>query len=70
MKSNFVVIVRNGESEFGKIKELCKNEPFIEWYEGSFCIIGKFDEEDLGEYEYYPLTDDWQTLSGFHDRIL
>ncbi len=70
MKSNYVVIVRKGENEFKKVKKLCKNKAFIEWSEGSFCIIGLFDESEIKKYEYYSVKEDWQTKSGFSDRIL
>jgi len=75
MKSNIVIIVRDGAETFKKVIALCKNESFIEWDEGNFCIIGTFDEKDLKEYEYYPLRKDgkmydWQTASGFKDRPL
>ncbi len=70
MKSNYVVIIRSGENEFKKVKKLCKNKPFIEWYEGIFCIIGNFDEKKLKGFEYYSVKEDWQTKSGFMDRGL
>lgn len=70
MKSNYVLIIRKGEDEFKKAVKLCKNKPFIEWYNGSFCIIGNFDEKDIKKYEYYDLSVDWQTKSGFQDRVL
>jgi len=70
MKSTHVVIVRKGQEEFKKVKKLCKNKPFIEWYEGVFCIIGNFNEDDIKEFEYYDVKEDWQTKSGFFDRPL
>ena len=70
MKSNFVVIVRKGQKEFEKVINLCRNEPFVEWDNGVFCIVGLFIEDEIKKYEYYKVSDDWQTLSGFSDRAL
>ena len=71
--NNFVVIVRDGSKTFKKVKGLSKNKPFIEYdNNGNFCVIGSFDEEDIKKYEYYDLSvkTDWQTNSGFQDRVL
>lgn len=76
MKSNYVVIIRTGEQDFKKVKALSKTKVFVEYDDnGAFCIIGNFDENKIKEFEYYPLRKDgkmfdWQTESGFNDRIL
>ena len=71
MKHNFAVIVRDGSKSFNKVKELSKSKPFIEYDDnGNFCVIGAFDEDDIKKYEYYDLSVDWQTKSGFQDRVL
>jgi len=71
MNSNFVVILKNGAKDFTKVKELCKNKPFIEYSDlGWFAIVGLFIEDEIKKYEYYPVSVDWETLSGFSDRVL
>ena len=73
MKSNLVVILKDGAKNFKKVKSLSKIKPFIEYSDkGWFCVIGSFDEEDIKKYEYYDLSvkTDWQTKSGFMDRSL
>jgi len=73
MKANFVVILKDGETNFEKVKALSKSKPFIEYSDkGWFCIIGNFIEEEIKKYEYYDLSvaTDWQTKSGFQDRPL
>ncbi len=71
MRSNFVVILKDGSKHFEEVKALSKNKPFIEYSDkGWFCIIGNFDEEDIKDFEYYSVSEDWQTKSGFMDRPL
>lgn len=76
MKSNYVVILKEGTKNFEKVKALSKSKVFVEYDDnGNFCIIGNFNEKEIKEYEYYPLrkdgkTFDWQTESGFSDRAL
>ena len=71
MKSNYVVILKDGAKHFEKVKVLSKNKPFTEYSDkGWFCVIGNFKKEDIKEYEYYSIKKDWQTESGFMDRGL
>lgn len=73
LKSTHVVILKDGAKNFEKVKKLSKNKPFIEYSDkGWFCIIGCFNEKDLKGFEYYDLSveTDWQTRSGFQDRVL
>ena len=73
MKHNYVVILKDGSKNFEKVKALSKTKPFCEFSDkGWLCVIGTFDENEIKEYEYYDLSvaTDWQTKSGFSDRIL
>jgi len=71
LKHNYVIILRDGAKDFTKAKSLSSTKPFIEYDDnGNFCVIGTFMEEDIKDYEYYSVKDDWQTLSGFRDRPL
>jgi len=71
MKSNYVIILKDGEKNFEKVKALSKTKPFCEFSDkGWLCVVGTFDENELKGYEYYSVKEDWQTASGFSDRSL
>ena len=68
---NFVIILKDGQKNFEKVKSLSSTTPFVEYSNrGWFCIIGTFKEKDIKDFEHYSVKDDWQTLSGFQDRPL
>ena len=70
LKSNYVVIIRNGEKEYDEVIALCNNKPFTSWYKGISAITGNFDVKKLEGYEFYDVKSDWNTASGFQDRPL
>lgn len=71
MKYNFVVILKNEQDKVKQIRQLSEFEPDISVSdEGWIALAGSFKEQDIKNFEYYPLSEDWQTKSGWKDRPL
>ena len=71
MEYNFVVILKTGQGRLKSVRALSSFEPTVMVSdEGWLAVIGDFKEADLTEHEYYPATEDWQTLSGWMDLPL
>ena len=71
MNFTYVVILKDGEKKFEKVKNLSTFIPTVMVSgKGWIAIIGNFEEKDIKNYEYYPSSEDWQTMSGWMDLPL
>ena len=67
-KYNFVLIFKDGI-----VPELPYSERNIiihESAQGWKCAKGSWNEEDIKEFEYYSLAEDWQRKTGWVDKLL
>ena len=71
MKYTHVVILKDGEKNFEKVKNLSSFEPTVMVSnKGWIAIIGGFKEDDIKDYEYYLADQDWQSQAGWMDLPL
>ena len=68
---NFVVVLKTNLNKERKVVELSEFKPDRSVSDvGWVALSGSFNENDISRYEYYPLSVDWQTLSGWKDMPL
>ena len=67
-KYNYILVFK--DNKVPELPSSTRNILIHESEQGWKCAKGCWKEEQIKEFEYYPLSEDWQTKSGWRDSPL